>query len=72
VRLLQAVEERLGGRQMEEAAVIDANCPQEGDAVAEQVRKRFNPKKLYRSVVSPVIGTHAGPGTVGIAFYAAE
>ena len=70
VRMLQAVEERLGGRQMAAAAVIDADCPLEGDAVAEQVRKRFEPKDLYRSIVSPVIGTHAGPGTVGIAFYA--
>lgn len=71
VRMLQVAEERLGGRQMAEAAVIDANCPAEGDAVAESVAKRFSPHNLYRSAVSPVIGTHAGPGTVGIAFYAA-
>ena len=71
VRMLQVVEQRLGGRQIAEAAVIDANCPDEGDAVAEQVAKRFRPSLLHRSVVSPVIGAQAGPGTVGIAFYAA-
>jgi DegV family protein with EDD domain len=70
VRMLQVVEDRLSGKRMAEAAVIDANCPEDGDAIAEQVRKRFSPRNLFRSAVSPVIGTHAGPGTVGIAFYA--
>jgi DegV family protein with EDD domain len=69
-RMLQAVEERLGGKQMAEAAVIDADCPDEGAAIAAKVKQRFQPRNLYRSIVSPVIGTHAGPGTVGIAFYA--
>jgi DegV family protein with EDD domain len=70
VRMLDVAEERLGGRRMAEAAVIDANCPVDGEAVAEHVRRRFNPGALYRSDVSPVIGTHGGPGTLGIAFYA--
>jgi DegV family protein with EDD domain len=70
VRMLQVVEERLAGTKMAEAAVIDANCPGEAAAVAEKVRERFGLKTVYRSVVSPAIGTHAGPGTVGIAFYA--
>lgn len=68
-RLLEVAEERLGGRRMVEAAVIDADSPEEGDSVAEQVRERFGVSPVYRTTVSPVIGTHAGPGTVGIAFY---
>jgi DegV family protein with EDD domain len=71
VRMLQVVEQRLGGRQIAEAAVLDANCPDDGAALAEQVAKRFKPPVLVRSDVSPVIGAQAGPGTVGIAFYAA-
>ena len=38
--------------------------------VVEQVKERFGIPTVYRTVVSPAIGTHAGPGTVGIAFYA--
>lgn len=68
-QMLEIVEERLGGKQMCEAAVMDVDAPDEGDVVAEMVRERFNPSVLHRSGVCPVVGTHVGPGTVGIAFY---
>ena len=71
-RMLDVAEERLGGRRMAEASVIDANSPEEGDVVAEQAKERFGLSRVYRTVLSPAIGTHAGPGTVGITFYAEE
>jgi DegV family protein with EDD domain len=69
-QMLEVAEERLGGKRMAEAAVIDADSPAEGDAIAEQVRERFGISPVYRAPLSPAIGTHGGPGTVGIAFYA--
>jgi DegV family protein with EDD domain len=69
-RMLDAVEARLGGKRMAEAAVIDASCAEEGDALAEQVRERFGISPVYRTVLSPAIGVHGGPGTVGVVFYA--
>lgn len=69
-RMLEVTEERLGGKRMAEAAVIDVECPEEGNAVSEQVRERFDIHTVYRTPLSPAIGTHVGPGTVGIAFYA--
>jgi len=69
-RMLEVAEERLGGKRMAEVAVPDIDNPDEGDAVAEQVKERFGVSTVYRSTVSPVVGTHAGPGTVGLAFYA--
>lgn len=71
-QMLQVAEERLGGKQMTGVAILDVDSPDEGDAVAEQTRERFGVSPVYRTAVSPVIGAHAGPGTVGIAFYAAE
>jgi DegV family protein with EDD domain len=69
-QMLEVAEERLGGKRMAEAAVIDADSPAEGDAIAEQVRERFGISPVYRTPLSPAIGTHGGPGTVGIVFYA--
>jgi len=69
-QMLEVAEERLGGKRMAEAAIIDADSPEEGDAIAEQVRERFGISPVYRAPLSPAIGTHGGPGTVGIAFYA--
>ena len=71
-RLLEIAEERLAGRSIAEATVLDIDDSENGDMVARMVRERFHPKVLYRGGVSPVVGTHVGPGTVGFAFYAEE
>jgi DegV family protein with EDD domain len=68
--MLDVVEERLAGKPMAAAGIIDVDSSREADAVAERVRKRFGVSTTYRTAVSPVIGAHAGPGTVGIGFYA--
>jgi len=69
-QMLEVAEGRLGGKRMAQAAVVDVDSPEEGDAVRAQVRERFGVATIYRTTVSPAIGTHAGPGTVGMAFYA--
>ncbi|MBC8445574.1 MAG: DegV family protein [Chloroflexi bacterium] len=70
-QMLDIVEERLGGRQMAEVSILDADSPEEGKAVAERVTERFGISTVYCAMVSPVIGTHVGPGTIGITFYPA-
>jgi len=70
IRILEIVEERLGGKGMAEAAVVDIDAPGDGDAVAEMVVERFGAPVVHRSTVSPVVGIHVGPGAIGIAFYA--
>ncbi len=67
-RMLEIAEERLGGKRMARAAVIDVDNSKEGDAVAELVADHFGVSPVYRTAVSPVIGAHAGPGTVGLCF----
>lgn len=67
-QMLDSVEEQLAGRPMVAAAVLDVNSPEEGDALAAQVEERFRVSPVYRTTVSPVIGAHVGPGTVGMAF----
>jgi DegV family protein with EDD domain len=68
--LLNLAEERLAGRKMAEAAIADIDCCDEGDSVAARVAERFAPPLLHRAMVSPVVGTHVGPGAIGFAFYA--
>jgi DegV family protein with EDD domain len=68
-QLLDIVEERLGGSKMVEAAIVDVENPQDGEAVKTMVVGRFAPSTVYRAGVSPVVGTHVGPGALGIAFF---
>jgi DegV family protein with EDD domain len=66
--MLDVAEARLGGGKMIEAAILDIDTPAEGDAVAESIRQRFGVEPI-RATVSPVVGTHAGIGSVGLIFY---
>ena len=66
--LLDATAERLQGKAMEQVSIIDVNAPGEAKAVAQQVTERFGVSTVYHAAVSPVIGAHVGPGTVGICF----
>jgi DegV family protein with EDD domain len=67
--LLDIAEELLGSKKMAEAAVVHVDCLEEGKSLAEKVKERFNPPLVHLSDVSPVVGTHVGPGALGLAFY---
>jgi DegV family protein with EDD domain len=69
-RMLDIAEEHLGGKRMAEAAVVDIDCLERGNRVAEMIKERFSPQKILRSEVSPLVGNVVGPGAFGIAFYA--
>ena len=51
-----------------ELFIIDADNKQCGDDLAERVRNSGKKVEIRRLSVGPVIGAHAGPGTVGIIF----
>jgi DegV family protein with EDD domain len=68
-RMLDIAQERLGGKKMAGASVVDIDSTEEGDLVAQMVIERFSPTEIIRSGVSPVVGTHVGPGAIGFAFY---
>jgi DegV family protein with EDD domain len=72
-RLTDMVEQRIGDRRPIRLASLHANAPSEASALLDRVRQRFSSSDVSDAVlseVSPVIGTHTGPGTVGIAFLA--
>ncbi len=48
-------------------AIEDATTPDEADALVERVRGVFPDVPIYRSKVSPVIGTNVGPRVIGVA-----
>lgn len=67
--MLDKIEERLGGKKMVEVGVVDSNSPEDGAKVTEMVKERFGMADVISGVIGPVVGTHAGPGAVGVAFY---
>jgi fatty acid-binding protein DegV len=60
----------MGGKTPIRLATVHANCEEEAVEVLETARSRFQPVETLHSILSPVIGAHAGPGTVALAFMA--
>jgi DegV family protein with EDD domain len=72
-RLADIVEQRIGDRKPIRLATLHANSKNEATALLDRIRQRFGTTDVTDAVlseVSPVIGTHTGPGTVGVAFLA--
>jgi DegV family protein with EDD domain len=67
-RILDLVEERLDGKSKVRLAALHANAEDEAQALLESMLQRCDAVETHMTLVSPVIGTHAGPGTVGIAY----
>lgn len=71
-RVYDLVAAEIGDADRVHMAVLHVAAPDEASRLAEQLEERFKPVELIRSECGPVIGTHAGPGTVGVAFYKEE
>lgn len=67
-RLVELLDERITGRQPVRLATLHANAEEDAQECLDMAIERFNPIETIFSTVSPVIGTHAGPGTVGLAY----
>jgi DegV family protein with EDD domain len=65
-RLVELVGERTGGKKPVQIAVLHANSPEDAEATLELARSTYQVTEGVVTDVSPVIGTHVGPGTVGI------
>jgi DegV family protein with EDD domain len=66
-RLLQLVIEKTAGWTEIHAAVVDANAAETADHIGAEISQAIEPVEMIRCGLSPVVGTHAGPGTIGVA-----
>ena len=48
--------------------ISHGDCPEDAQYVADAVRRRFGISEFLISEIGPVIGSHAGPGTVALFF----
>jgi len=69
-RLLELVSAHAKGRANIRLATLHANAELEARELLERASRELNAVEGILSAVSPVVGTHAGPGTVGLAYMA--
>ena len=48
-------------------AVEDTACPDDAEMLIERLGTIFPRERIYRSKMTPVIGTHTGPGLLLVA-----
>lgn len=66
--VIELAAERINGRTPIRLAVTHANDEADADVLLNLAKEQFDPVETIISPLSPVIGTHAGPGTVALNF----
>jgi DegV family protein with EDD domain len=61
-----------GFNNIEELAVEYTTTPDEADKLVERLGSVYPKENIYRSTVSPVLGTHGGPGAIAVTVLEAE
>ena len=69
-RVLELTIEKVAGRTPVRLATLHANAAEDARALLTRAEQALNPVESILTEVSPTVGTHAGPGTVGLAFMA--
>jgi DegV family protein with EDD domain len=69
LRRLEALVGEAGNGHPLHVGIMHASAPQAAQEFCEQISRRFHCQEIFAHELSPVIGTHVGPGTIGIAFY---
>ena len=57
---------------IEELAVEHATTPEDADELIERLSSLFPKERIYKSTISPVVGTYAGPGAMAVSVLEAE
>jgi len=69
-RVLELVAAQVKGRPNIRLATLHANAEAEAVQLLDKAIRELRPIESVLASVSPVVGAHAGPGTVGLAFMA--
>ena len=69
-RMVELVRAQINERSPVHLGVIHANAEAEAQVVLAEASNILNPVESYIVPVSPAIGTHTGPGVVGLAYMA--
>jgi DegV family protein with EDD domain len=67
-KVIELVAEKCAGKSNVRLATLHANAEENAKAVLKKAAEKLNAVESILSSVSPAIGTHTGPGTVGLAY----
>lgn len=68
-RMIECVSGMIEGYKRLWLAIMHADASERAAELEHLVRKKFEIKELFRTDFTPVMGAHAGPGVIGLAYY---
>ncbi len=69
-RMLDLAERDIAGREPVRISTFHAAAEKDNEALMAAAIERFNPVETVTTFVSPVVGSHTGPGTLSLAYMA--
>ncbi|NLY10724.1 MAG: DegV family protein [Firmicutes bacterium] len=66
--IVKRAKERQRNLSNESIAIAHTNAPELAEKLSELVQEEFKPRKIVISLAGPTVGTHVGPGGVGLFF----
>lgn len=67
-RILELIAEQVKGKTNIRIATLHANAAGDARSLLDRANQELHPVETIFTELSPVVGTHAGPGTVGLAY----
>lgn len=67
-RVLELIAEQVKGKSNIRLATLHANSADDAKSLLDRAAAELSPVETLFTELSPVVGTHAGPGTVGLAY----
>jgi len=68
-RMVEIMRDLVGSGPLTEVGVAQADCLDKAQALKQAIIEEFGPREILMCDLGAVVGTHAGPGTIGLAFY---
>jgi DegV family protein with EDD domain len=67
--MYQAYFDKMDRSKPMRVAVHHAAAPKDGQELVERIRREFNPAEIVMTELTPVLGTHVGPGCLALTGY---
>ena len=68
--LLESMAGFAPGYESQNIYISHGDCLEEAKVLAEMIQERYKPRSVELFSIGPVVGSHSGPGTIALFFYA--
>jgi len=69
IELVNSMEPMISEPKNLTVSIGDSDAKEDAEEMAARIKERFGPKEIIRVNIGAVVGTHLGPGGIGITFY---